>query len=86
MNLRKFCRTLFNRAKATRASQDWEKYKEKLRAYKSTLRKAQIDSWANFCGSVEDTSEVARLRKILASTQCTLRMQMGIGLHPARNR
>lgn len=65
-------RKLFNKAKRTRAEEDWVAYKVQLQSYKRMIRKAQSDSWKRFCESIEDVSEGSRLRKILASTPCTL--------------
>jgi ribonuclease HI len=65
-------RKLFNKAKRTRAEEDWVAYKVELRSYKKMVRKAQSDSWERFCEGIESVSEGSRLRKILASTPCTL--------------
>jgi len=57
-------RRSFNHAKNTG---DWQKYRDNLRVFKRTLRKAKRVSWRHFTGEVENTSEASRLRKILAS-------------------
>ncbi|XP_044571266.1 uncharacterized protein LOC123257210, partial [Drosophila ananassae] len=43
-------------------------YKAELRRYNKELRKAKRVAWANFCPNIQETSEAARLRKILSTT------------------
>ncbi len=69
---RKSCRKLFNRAKGSRADEDWAAYRDQLRIYKREIRVAKCESWRRFCGDIENVSESSRLRKILASSPCTL--------------
>lgn len=66
------CRKLFNKAKSSRADEDWSAYRLQLKSYKKMIRNAKCDSWKNFCGNIEDVSEASRLRKVLASSPCTL--------------
>ena len=70
--LRKTSRKSFNRAKRSRLSVDWSGYKDDLRAYNKEVRKAKRSSWQEFCLNIEDTSEASRLRKVLASSPCTV--------------
>lgn len=58
-------RTLHNKAKRSNSPQDWDDYKIGLREFKYIVRKAKRQSWRNFCESLENTNETARLRKIL---------------------
>ncbi|XP_036343580.1 uncharacterized protein LOC118752829 [Rhagoletis pomonella] len=44
----------------------WDLYRENLKKYKKAIRDAKEASWREFCESIEDTKESARLSKILA--------------------
>lgn len=61
--LRKNTRKLFNKAKKTG---NWEAYQQTLTEYNKEIRKAKIESWKKFCSEVENTSDSARIQKILA--------------------
>ncbi|XP_070068070.1 uncharacterized protein [Drosophila takahashii] len=52
-----------------------EEYKILLRDYKKETRRAQRSSWRNFCSSIENVPETARLRKLL-SKQPTIHSQL----------
>ncbi len=44
----------------------WESYHEAQHQYRRAVRRVQINSWRNFCESINKISELTRLRKILA--------------------
>ncbi len=43
----------------------WESYRETQHQYRRAIRQAKINSWKNFCKSINKIEEVTRLRKIL---------------------
>ncbi|XP_055842523.1 uncharacterized protein LOC129909468 [Episyrphus balteatus] len=55
----------------SKLERDMNSYRAKLNLYTKELRKAKRDSWARHCESIENTSEAARLRKVLASNPTT---------------
>lgn len=61
--MRNKARKLFNRAKETG---DWDTYSNALTEYNKRVRKAKRDSWKRLYQDVENTSERARLHRILA--------------------
>lgn len=63
LELRAKTRSLFNRAKKTGK---WEEYHATLTTYNTQIRKAKKDSWRKHCQEVENTTEAARLQKILS--------------------
>lgn len=72
--LRKISSKYFNRAKRSRLSVDWSRYKNDLYVYNKEVRKAKRTSWQDFCLNIQNTSETSRLRKILASSPCTIEL------------
>ncbi|XP_070072245.1 uncharacterized protein [Drosophila takahashii] len=52
-----------------------EEYKILLRDYENETRRAQRSSWRNFCSSIENVPETARLRKLL-SKQPSIQSQL----------
>ncbi|XP_036344884.1 uncharacterized protein LOC118754097 [Rhagoletis pomonella] len=77
--LRESNRSMFNKAKATRAAEDWEAYKADLKVYKKAVRNAKRKSWQSYCKGIEETTEAARLRRILAKSPCNLGYLKGQG-------
>ncbi|XP_036329761.1 uncharacterized protein LOC118741894 [Rhagoletis pomonella] len=77
--LRESNRSMFNKAKATRAAEDWEAYKADLKVYKKAVRSAKRKSWQSYCKGIEETTEAARLRRILAKSPCNLGYLKGQG-------
>ena len=63
--LKKRSRRLFNKAKKTG---NWDAYREALSEYSRLVRKTTRDSWRKFCSEVENTSEGARLNRVLAKS------------------
>ncbi|KAL1446432.1 hypothetical protein WDU94_012296 [Cyamophila willieti] len=61
--IRKETRKLFNLAKRTG---DWDTYYRSLTKYNKEVRKAKRTDWRNYCQEVENTSEAARLHKVMA--------------------
>lgn len=60
---RKQLRKTFNRSKRLGT---WDEYHTSLTEYKNALKKAKTNSWRGLCHDVENTSEGARLHRILA--------------------
>ncbi|KAH8351283.1 hypothetical protein KR084_009543, partial [Drosophila pseudotakahashii] len=70
--LRSSCRGLFNRAKAGNEETNWQCYKRELASYKKALKRAKRAAWHTFCSDIEETTDAARLRKILSKTAAPL--------------
>ena len=64
-NLRRETRRLFNRAMRSQLPEDWEIYKTSQRLYKSRIRDNKRAAWKDFCESIEDLPQAARLCKTL---------------------
>jgi len=71
-NLKKKCRTYFNRAKYNNSESSWSLYHTKLSLYKKEIRISKRRAWANFCSSIEPTAEASRLKRILAKAPATI--------------
>jgi len=61
--LRQTTRKLYNSAKRTG---DRTKYNQSLANYNKEIRKARTNAWRKLCQEIENTSEAARLQKVLA--------------------
>ena len=61
--LRRETRQAFN---VSYGSKSWQPYRDKLRAYKKAISVAKRDSWKEFCQSIDNTRDTARLSKVLA--------------------
>lgn len=61
--LRRQTRKTFNKCKKTGK---WDEYRKAITEYNKALRKAKRDSWRRHCEDIENTSECARLHKILS--------------------
>ena len=59
-------RRLWNAARTANTPLAWGAYKEAFNGYKKECNKARKKSWQEFCASISDTHEAARLRKILS--------------------
>lgn len=64
-NLRRETRRLCNRAMRSQLPEDWDNYKMSQRLYKSCIRNSKRAAWKDFCESIEDLPEAARLCKAL---------------------
>ena len=64
--LRQTTRKLFNKAKRTL---QWEDYKTALTEYNKEIRKAKRTSWKSFCQEIDNTTQGARVHKILAKAK-----------------
>ena len=51
---------------------EWSTHRENVKLLKKEIRFVKKNSWRSFCGSIECTTEVARLRKVL--TKAPLQM------------
>jgi len=71
-NLKRECRTYFNRAKYNNSESSWNLYHTKLSLYKKEIRISKQRAWANFCSSIESTAEASRLRRIVAKAPATI--------------
>jgi len=70
--LRNNCRCLFNRANAGNEDTNWQNYKHELTSYKMVIRRTKRTAWQTFCSDIENTTNAARLRKILSKTAAPL--------------
>jgi len=59
-------RRLFNRAKKTRATTDWDAFRSSQREYTKAINSAKRKSWRKFCEEVESAPEASRLCRILS--------------------
>ena len=64
--LRALGRKLFNKAKNSKSTADWEAYNEHRKVYKKLICKRQRDVWRSFCSGIESTTSAARLKKIIS--------------------
>jgi len=71
-NLKRECRTYFNRAKYNNSESSWNLYLTKLSLYKKEIRILKRRAWANFCSRNCGTAEASRLRRILAKSPATI--------------
>lgn len=74
---RRAVRKLYNKAKSLRVGTPeritlFDSYYSQLRTYKNNMQRAKRVSWQAYCESVEDTTDAARLRKVLSKTNSTL--------------
>ena len=63
---RQKARRMFDRAKRSNLSNHWDDYKLALRDFKKQTRRAKRNSWRLFCEDLQETSETARLRRVLS--------------------
>ncbi|VVC87550.1 unnamed protein product [Leptidea sinapis] len=61
-SLRGKVRKLFNRAKNTRAPDDWDAYKQAQYWFKKRIRDRKRERWRRFCTSIESTNQAAKSR------------------------
>jgi len=59
-------RKLFNGAKRTKASADWESFKSSQHDYSKTIVIAKRKSWKKFCEDIESALQASRLGRILS--------------------
>ncbi|XP_050681184.1 uncharacterized protein LOC126976726 [Leptidea sinapis] len=59
-------RKLFNRAKNTRAPDDWDAYKQAQYRFKRRIRERKRESWRRFCTNIESTNQAAKVKNILS--------------------
>jgi len=71
-NLKRECRTYFNRAKYNNSGSSWNLYHTKLSLYKKEIRISKRRAWVNFCSSIECTAEASKLRRILSKSPATI--------------
>ncbi|VVD04001.1 unnamed protein product [Leptidea sinapis] len=64
--LRGKVRKLFNRAKNTRAPDDWDAYKQAQYRFKKRIRDRKREGWRRFCTSIESTNQAAKVKNILS--------------------
>ncbi|VVC89803.1 unnamed protein product [Leptidea sinapis] len=64
--LRGKVRKLFNRAKNTRAPDDWDAYKQAQYRFKKRIRDRKREGWRRFCTSIESTIQAAKVKNILS--------------------
>ncbi len=64
--LRKYTRRKLRVALRQNVPEHWESYRKAQRRYRRSVKQAKINSWRNFCESINKIPELTRLRKILA--------------------
>lgn len=71
-NQRSEVRKLHRKALASKTDSDWTDYRSALNSYTKEVRQRKLDSWSQFCESITDTSESARLRKVMSKDKTVI--------------
>lgn len=65
-------RKLHRRAIVSGADSEWSIYRSALNSYNREIKESKKNSWHQFCESINDTNEAARLRKVLSKDKTTI--------------
>lgn len=65
-------RKLHRKAIKSGMDSDWSAYRSTLNSYTTDVRKSKENSWHQFCESINDTNEAARLRKVISKDKTVI--------------
>ena len=56
---------LFKKACKSKQNDDWQKYKDAKKAFKSKIQKSKRSSWIKYCSEIESPEQISKLKKII---------------------